>query len=104
MSIKTNINVCYSLKISLVLLLSGFAVSCTAVPIKKAEIKISQDLGAIKALDTTLALIHMRPEDLKRVKKEIAALVARDKNVRLSGNWIILSNFRISTNISKIVY
>jgi len=103
MPINISIKTCYSLKISLVLLLSGFAVSCTAVPIKKAEIKISQDIGAIKALDTTQALIHMRPEDLKRVKKEIAALVSRDKNVRFSGNWIISAAVKTFSKIFKNV-
>ena len=67
MPIKTSIKTCYSLKIFLVLLLSGFAVACVAVPIKKADIKINHDLGAIKALDKTQVIIHMRPEDRKKV-------------------------------------
>jgi hypothetical protein len=63
MPIKTSIKTCYSLKILLVLLLSGFVIACAAVPIKKADIKINHDLGAIKALDKTQLIIHMRPED-----------------------------------------
>ena len=35
-------------------------------PVLKVDIKINHDLGAIKALDKTQVIIHMRPEDRQK--------------------------------------
>ena len=67
MSNKGNINNFFTPKFFIILVLFGCAVACRAAPIKKTDITINHNLGAIKALDKTQVIIHMRPEDRKNV-------------------------------------
>ena len=67
MPIKTSIKICYALKNFLVLLLLGFVVACAAAPSKNADININHNLGEITALDNTKVIIHIQPEDRKKV-------------------------------------
>ncbi|MBT3508227.1 MAG: trypsin-like peptidase domain-containing protein [Nitrospina sp.] len=83
-----------TLKILLILFLSGFLVTCAIAPVKKSDININHNLGAAKVLDDTQVVIHMRPEDREKVYTIVAPL-----NVGI--NWKINEGLLIESAAIK---
>lgn len=62
-----NLKFNFAPQLFLILLLLEFVSACSMAPVKKEDIKINHNLGITQGLDEAQVIIHMRPEDRKRI-------------------------------------